>query len=160
VGVNPCHTLRGTSNTRAAPQPMSSASSLNSDLCRFLSVIIAYNRLAHSAIPVIFPWYATSSVFGPFFLFRANRPLISFIVVLRSGCAIFYYMLGALTLSSYLTGTTFFYCILESQLFLWPRIILGREHTVSLQKPGRDNIGCHGNWNVTTSATQSHKSRV
>jgi len=90
---------------------------------RFMSIAVGYYRLlstrvwlTHSATPVLFPWYATSSFFGPFFLFRANQALILFIVVLRSGCAMLHYMLGALTLSSYLTENNLFFCTKCSNL--------------------------------------------
>ena len=99
---------------------------------RFMFIAVGFYRLlstrlwlAHSATPVIFPWYAMSSLFGPFFLFRANQALILFIVVLRSGCAMLYCMLGALILSSYLTeNDILFFCIMCSNLNCFFGILL------------------------------------
>lgn len=92
---------------------------------RFISIAVGYYRLlstrvwlTHSATPVIFPWYATSSFFGPFFLFRANQAVILFIVALRSGCAMLYCIIYSVLSPSARTSweTTFFFLVLYARI--------------------------------------------
>jgi hypothetical protein len=98
---------------------MSSAFSLNSDLCRLLLVLsrIIDQGVTRSLSNTTNIYVIRHCLFLRSFLFRANQALILFIVVLRSGCAMLFYMLGAmlyymlcaLTFSSYLMGNNLFF---------------------------------------------------